>query len=194
MNRLYKTIALVALLILTGCSKLLELSNSSSEKEPDPIPVSMVHDGVYIEDLDSKTRSQFYIRKHSFSYYIRTYFHGVGISIKLLISSDAEFELDKWYDLPAAETETTWESFARIEYDKGYYTLDDQMAIAGRVRFTGFKQTGDLNYFGEGYCFVEGEFELSYPDPENPGETIEIEQGKFSVPKSRYWDARAMED
>lgn len=194
MNRFFKILVLVAILTSAGCSKLMDIRNNS-EKEADPIPVSIVYNDIYMtQDLADKTHSQFYQRKHSFSYFIRTYFTDGALTLRLLISSDKDFVLDQWYALPSAETENVWESFAEIEYDKGYWNEDDKLATSGRIRFTEFNQTGKLNYSGEGYCSVEGEFEITFADPEDPDKTIEITNGTFSVPESRYWDSSAMED
>ena len=195
MNRFRTLLFLILAFVSVSCSKLLDLRNNA-EKEPDPVPVSMEYDGIYIkENLPERTQSQFYLRKHSFSYFLSTYFTKVGLQIRMLISSGEGFELDKWYNLPTAETENIWESFAEIEYDKGYFpNKEDKKAIAGKVKFTKFKQEGKLNYTGEGYCTIEGEFEISLEN-KNPSENaIEIKKGKFYVPKSRYWDSRAMED
>ena len=107
------------------------------------------------------------------------------MSLKMLISSGEGFELNKWYSLPSAESENVWESFAII---KG------KRAIAGRVLFTEFNQTGDLTFNGEGYCSIRGEFEITLESEESSDKSIEIKNGKFYVPKSGYWDSRAMED
>lgn len=169
------------------------LKHNNAEKGPDPAPVSMEYDGVYMKE-DFNTQSQFYLRKHSFSYFHSTYFTERGLRIKMLISSGEGFELEKWYNLPIAETENIWESFAKIEYDRGYWDGEDKKATSGKVKFTKFKQEGKLNFIGEGYCTIEGEFEITCENT-NPSEnTIEIRKGKFYVPKAGYWDSRAMED
>ena len=195
MNRLRTLLFLILAFVSVSCSKLLDLGNDA-EKDADPVPVSMEYDGIYIkENLPERTQSQFYLRKHSFSYFHSTYFTEGGLQIRMLISSGKGFELDKWYNLPTAEAENTWESFAEIEYDKGYFpNKEDKKAIAGKVKFTKFKQEGKLNYTGEGYCVIEGEFEITLENKKPSGNAIEIKKGKFYVPKSRYWDSRAMED
>ena len=71
---------------------------------------------------------------------------------------------------------------------------EDIKADAGRIKFTKFKQAGKLNLCGEGYCSIKGEFEITFKKQNPLGATIEIKKGKFYVPKSRYWDSRAMED
>ena len=194
MNRIYLILIFVVVSVSAGCSGLLDLMNKD-EKEPDPVPVSMEYDGTYImEEVPDNTRSQFYLRKHSFSYFIRTYFTEGALTLRMLVSSGDEFELNKWYDLPSDETENIWESFAEIEYDSRHWDKEDRMAVAGRVRFTEFDQTGGLNYSGEGYCTIGGEFEITLSDPARPQKVLEIENGQFLVPKSGYWDSRAMED
>lgn len=195
MNRLRTLLFLILAFVSVSCSKLLDLRNNA-EKEPDPVPVSMEYDGINIkENLPERTQSQFYLRKHSFSYFLSTYFTEGGLKIRMLISSGEGFELDKWYNLPTAETENIWESFAEIEYDKGYFpNEEDKKAIAGKVKFTKFKQEGKLSYTGEGYCIIEGEFEITLENKKPSENSIEIKKGKFYVPKSRYWDSRAMED
>ena len=139
MNRLRTLLFLILAFVSVSCSKLLDLGNDA-EKDADPVPVSMEYDGIYIkENLPERTQSQFYLRKHSFSYFLSTYFTEGGLQIRMLISSGEEFELDKWYNLPTAETEDIWESFAEIEYDKGYFpNEEDKKAIAGKVKFTKF--------------------------------------------------------
>lgn len=156
----------------------------------------MKYDGVNVEENQSdKTDSNFYLRKNSFSYYIRTYFTDKRISLKMLISSGEEFDLDKWYSLPSTKTDDIWESFAIIIYDRGYYPKEEDIkAVSGRVKFTEFNQTGSLNYSGEGYCAIKGEFEITLENKKQPDKTIEIKNGMFYVPKSNYWDSRAMED
>ena len=195
MNRARTLLFLILAFLSASCSKLLDLC-SSAEKEPDPVPVSMEYDGIYIkENFPERTQSQFYLRKHSFSYFHSTYFTEGGLQIRMLISSGEGFELDKWYNLPTAETENIWESFAEIEYDKGYFpNEEDKKATAGKVKFTKFKQEGKLNYTGEGYCTIEGEFEITLENKKPSENAIEIKKGKFYVPKSKYWDSRAMED
>lgn len=195
MNRARTLLFLILAFLSASCSKLLDLC-SSAEKEPDPVPVSMEYDGIYIkENLPERTQSQFYLRKHSFSYFLSTHFIEGGMQIRMLVSSGEGFELDKWYVLPTAETENIWESFAKIEYDKGYFpNEEDKKAIAGKVKFTKFKQQGKLNYTGEGYCTIKGEFEITLENDKPSENSIEIKNGKFYVPKSRYWDSRAMED
>ena len=195
MNRLRTLLFLILAFVSVSCSKLLDLGNDA-EKDADPVPVSMEYDGIYMkENLPERTQSQFYLRKHSFSYFHGTYFTEGGLRIRMLISSGIGFELDKWYYLPTAETENIWESFAEIEYNKGYFpNEEDKKAIAGKVKFTKFKQEGKLNYTGEGYCIIKGEFEITLENKEPSKNVIEIKKGKFYVPKSRYWDSRAMED
>ena len=195
MNRLRTLLFLILAFVSVSCSKLLDLWNDA-EKDADPVPVSMEYDGIYIkENLPERTQSQFYLRKHSFSYFLSTYFTEGGLQIRMLISSGEGFELDKWYNLPTAETEYIWESFAEIEYTKGYFpNEEDKKAIAGKVKFTKFKQEGKLRYTGEGYCIIEGEFEITLENKKPSENAIEIKKGKFYVPKSRYWDSRAMED
>ena len=195
MNRLRTLLFLILAFVSVSCSKLLDLGNDA-EKDADPVPVSMELDGIYIkENLPELTESQFYLRKHSFSYFLSTYFTEGGLQIRMLISSGEGFELDKWYNLPTAETENIWESFAEIEYDKGYFpNEEDKKAIAGKVKFTKFKQEGKLSYTGEGYCIIKGEFEITLENKKPSENAIEIKKGKFYVPKSRYWDSRAMED
>ena len=63
-----------------------------------------------------------------------------------------------------------------------------------KVLFSEFNQTGSLNYSGEGVCAIRGEFEITLENKEQPEHPIEIKNGKFYVPKSNYWDSRAMED
>jgi hypothetical protein len=170
------------------------LKHNNAEKGPDPAPVSMEYDGVYMKE-DFNTQSQFYLRKHSFSYFHGTYFTEGALRIRMLVSSKDGFELDKWYNLPTTETENVWESFAEIEYDKGYFpNEEDKKATSGKVKFTKFKQEGKLNYTGEGYCTIEGEFEITLKNKKPSENAIEIKKGKFYVPKSKYWDSRAMED
>ena len=195
MKRLRTLLFLILAFVSVSCSKLLDLGNDA-EKDADPVPVSMELDGIYIkENLPERTQSQFYLRKHSFSYFLSTYFTEGGLQIRMLISSGEGFELDKWYNLPTAETENIWESFAEIEYDKGYFpNEEDKKAIAGKVKFTKFKQEGKLSYTGEGYCIIKGEFEITLENKKPSENAIEIKKGKFYVPKSRYWDSRAMED
>lgn len=195
MTRAGKILILFLALISPSCSKKLDLGNNATKGQA-PVPVSMEYDGVYLEENQpDRTGSRFYLRKHSFSYYIRTYFTEKGISLKMMISSCEEFELDKWYSLPSAETDDVWESFAQIESDKGYYPDEkDMKAVTGRVKFTELKQTGNLNYSGEGYCTIGGEFEITLENNKQPDKPIEIKNGKFYVPKSNYWDSRAMED
>ena len=195
MNRLHTLLFLILAFVSVSCSKLLDLRNNA-EKEPDPVPVSMEYDGIYIkENLPERTHSQFYLRKHSFSYFHSTSFTEGALRIRMLVSSGEAFELDKWYNLPTAETENIWESFAEIEYDKGYFpNKEDIKATAGKVKFTKFKQEGKLNYTGEGYCTIEGEFEITLENKKPSENAIEIKKGKFYVPKSKYWDSRAMED
>ena len=195
MNRLRTLLFLILAFVSVSCSKLLDLGNDA-EKDADPVPVSMEYDGIYIkENLPERTQSQFYLRKHSFSYFLSTYFTEGGLQIRMLISSGEGFELDKWYNLPTAKTENIWESFAEIEYDKGYFpNKEDIKATAGKVKFTKFKQEGKLNYTGEGYCTIEGEFEITLENKKPSENAIEIKKGKFYVPKSKYWDSRAMED
>ena len=195
MNRLRTLLFLILAFVSVSCSKLLDLRNNA-EKEPDPVPVSMEYDGIYIkENLPERTHSQFYLRKHSFSYFHSTSFTEGALRIRMLVSSKDGFELDKWYNLPTTETENVWESFAEIEYDKGYFpNKEDIKATAGKVKFTKFKQEGKLNYTGEGYCTIEGEFEITLENKKPSENAIEIKKGKFYVPKSKYWDSRAMED
>ena len=194
MNRLRTLLFLILAFVSVSCSKLLDLGNNA-EKDADPVPVSMEYDGIYIkENLPERTQSQFYLRKHSFSYFLSTYFTECDLQIRMLISSGEGFELDKWYNLPTAETENVWESFAEIEYNGYFPNKEDKKAIAGKVKFTKFKQEGKLNYTGEGYCIIEGEFEITLENKKPSENAIEIKKGKFYVPKSRYWDSRAMED
>lgn len=195
MNRARTILFVILAFVSVSCSKLLDLRNNA-EKEPDPVPVSMEYDGIYIkENLPERTQSQFYLRKHSFSYFHGTYFTEGALRIRMLVSSKDGFELDKWYNLPTTETENVWESFAEIEYDKGYFpNEEDKKATAGKVKFTKFKQEGKLNYTGEGYCTIEGEFEITLKNKKPSENAIEIKKGKFYVPKSKYWDSRAMED
>ena len=195
MNRFRTLLFLILAFVSVSCSKLLDLRNNA-EKEPDPVPVSMEYDGIYIkENLPERTHSQFYLRKHSFSYFHSTSFTEGALRIRMLVSSKDGFELDKWYNLPTTETENVWESFAEIEYDKGYFpNKEDIKATAGKVKFTKFKQEGKLNYTGEGYCTIEGEFEITLENKTPSENAIEIKKGKFYVPKSKYWDSRAMED
>ena len=195
MNRARTILFVILAFVSVSCSKLLDLRNNA-EKEPDPVPVSMEYDGIYIkENLPERTQSQFYLRKHSFSYFHSTYFTEGALQIRMLVSSKDGFELDKWYNLPTTETENVWESFAEIEYDKGYFpNKEDIKATAGKVKFTKFKQEGKLNYTGEGYCTIEGEFEITLENKKPSENAIEIKKGKFYVPKSKYWDSRAMED
>ena len=195
MTRAGSILFLFLALANSSCSKLLGLGKNA-EKEPEPVCVSMVFDGVYLEeDQSDMTHSQFYLRKHSFSYFIRTSFPEGRIVLRLLISSGEGFDLNKWYSLPSAETENVWESFGEIEYDSYYHGSEDDMrAITGRVLFTEFNQTGDLTFSGEGYCTIKGEFEITVANNKSPENTIEIKNGKFYVPRSNYWDSRAMED
>lgn len=183
-------------LLSSSCSKLLSFGNDTRKESSDPIPVSMEYDGVFMEENQpDKTHAQFYLRKHSFSFYIRTLFSENWISLKMLISSGEEFELNKWYSLPSTKTEDVWESFAMIIYDRGYYPKEkDLLAVEGRVKFTNIEQTGNLTYSGEGYCTINGEFEITFENKKQPENPIEIKNGKFYIPKSNYWDSRAMED
>lgn len=195
MNRLGGILVLLLTLISSSCEKLSGFWNNE-EKEPEPIPVSMVFDGVYLEvNQPDRTHSQFYLRKHSFSFFIRTSFPEGRIVLRLLISSGDGFDLNKWYSLPSAETENVWQSFGEIEWDRYYHgSEDDLRAVTGRVLFTEFNQIGDLNYCGEGYCTIKGEFEITVASNKLPENTIEIKNGKFYVPRSNYWDSSAMEE
>lgn len=191
MNRLFKVLLLVVMFLSTGCSDILKslLSKDNPELEPEPVPVSMKYDTVLHEtELESSTASQFYLRNHSFSYFCRTYFKVGDKTLRLFVSSGEGFELNKWYPVPTDETELVWESFGEIKHPK--YT---EKAIQGRVRFVEFQQIGKLNSAGEGYCRIRGEFELTVLDPNNPAVTSEVAEGKFYVPKSKYWDTRSVE-
>ncbi len=183
-------------LLSSSCSKLLSFGNDTRKESSDPIPVSLEYDGVFIEENQpDKTRAQFYLRKHSFSFYIRTYFAEKGISLKMLMSSGEQFELNKWYSLPSPKTDDIWESFAKIIYDRGFYPKEEDLpAVDGRVKFTKFEQAGNLSYSGECHCTIQGEFEITFENNKQPEKPIEINNGKFYVPKSHYWDSRAMED
>ena len=156
----------------------------------------MDFDRVHLEVNEAdRIHSQFYLRKNSFSYYMRSYFpkneSGGGLTLKFLISSGEGFSLNKWYSLPFEETEDVWESFAIIEYDKGYFPdKENLIAVAGKVKFSELNQEGNLSDTGEGYCAIKGEFEIKLVNKK----TIEIKNGKFYVPKSDYWDSRASED
>lgn len=196
MNRFGGILVLLFTLFYTSCSKQVDFGNDTKKEESESISVSMEYDGVFIEENQpDKTHSQFYLRKHSFSFYINTYFTEKGIVLKMLISSGEEFELNKWYSLPSAKTDDIWESFAIIKFDRGYYPrAEDILAIAGRVRFSEVEQMGNLSYYGEGYCAIRGEFEITLENKKQPETPIEINNGKFYVPKSHYWDSRAMED
>ena len=91
-------------------------------KESGPASVSMEYDGIYMEaEPKEYIRSQFYLRKHSFSYYLWAHFAEGALSVRMLISAGEEFELDRWYSLPTAATENIWESFAEVVFD---YSLD----------------------------------------------------------------------
>lgn len=199
-SRISSIYCLLLVFTFASCSKFWE--RDDVEKKPDPVPVSMEFDGVYMEeDLPERTRSQFYLRKHSFSYFISMWFTEVG-TIRMLVSSDEGFELDRWYNLPTEEAEGVWESFAELEYNKysnSSLNKDDKKAVSGKVKFTKFKQEGELDYCGEGYCAIGGEFYIVLESKKilaNPirKNTITIKNGKFYVPKSGYWDSRAMED
>lgn len=193
MNRAGYILLLFLTLVFSSCSKSKDTGENAGK---DSISVSMDFDGAYLEESNpDRTQSQFYLRNHSFSYYFRTYFTEGIITLKLLISSGEAFELNKWYNLPTAETEKVWESFAMIIYDRGYHKAeDDKKAVAGRVLFTEFSQTGSLNYSGEGVCSIKGEFEITLENNKPANNTIEIKNGKFDIPTSKYWDSRAMED
>lgn len=192
---------LLLTLISTSCSKILDLMIKAAE-DANPTFVSIEYDGTYwLEDNpDYINSSQFYLRKHSFSYFIRTYFTDGGLTLKMLVSSGEEFELNKWYSLPSEETDNVWESFALVLYDKnfndGYWDEDKRQAVAGRVRFTELEQKGNLTYFGQGKCTIKGEFELTLETAEPSGKAIEIKKGQFSIPypRSNYWDSQAWED
>ena len=187
-NRVSYILVFFLSLISAGCSDVINLKEYGY--------VSMNCDGTDLksEASDDSPYSQFYLRKHSFSYYIRAFFPDGRMSLKLLISSGEEFELYKWYDLPTSKSEDVWESFARLVYDKYYYSYkDDKNAVSGKVRFTDFEQKGNLNYWGEGYCSITGEFEITFEDNTSDN-TIKIRNGKFHIPESNYWDSRLMED
>ena len=187
-NRVGYILVFFLTLIFAGCSDVINVKEYGY--------ISMECDGtVLIADAsEDSTSSQFFLRNHSFSYYIRACFPEGKMSLFLLISSGEEFELFKWYDLPTAVSENVWESSARLEYDKYYYSKkDDKNAISGRVRFTDFEQTGNLNYWGEGYCSITGEFEITFEDNTSDS-IIKIRNGEFHIPESKYWDSRLMED
>lgn len=189
MNRFRYILVVLLTLISTSCSFY-----SPDVKEEDYVSVSMEYDGTYLgESIPGNTRSQFYLRKHSFSYYILAYFPQGSKALRILISSGEGFELNKWYNLPSAETDDIWESFALIRYDGNLHKADEK-AIAGRVMFTKLEQKGNLSYSGEGHCTIEGEFEITLENKESPENSIEIKNGKFYILRSNYWDSRAMED
>lgn len=185
MNRLSRILVFLLILIYTSCSGFVTVRESGY--------VSMEYDGTYLrEDTSDDTKSQFYLRKHSFSYYFREYFHEGKKAIKLLISSGEGFELHRWYSLPSPETADIWESFARIVYDGAFYK-PDEYAISGKVKFTKFEQNGNLSFSGEGYCSIQGEFEITL-ERKALGDTVKITNGQFKIPESKYWDSRQMED
>ena len=182
MNRVGYILVVLLSLISTACSDAIK----SDEIKKQYGYVSMECDGTYLKvDASDNISSQFYLRKHSFSYYVRAYFPEGGKVLKMLISSGEGFELNKWYSLPTPESENVWESFAMINNDK--------KAIEGRVRVTQFSQKGNLNFSGEGYCSITGEFDITL-EGKTPGNTIEIKNGKFQISESKYWDSRLMEE
>ena len=194
MNRVTRIIVIVLVFISSGCSKLQNLG-TAPEKEPEITHVEMEYNGVYMEeDNPERISSKFILRNHSFSFYIRTSLYQRPISLKMLISSGEEFMVNKWYSLPSEETDYVWESFAKLLYDRALPQCKDIIALAGRVMFTNFEQKGDLDYWGEGYCSIEGIFEITLENKEEPGKTNEIKNGKFCISKSRFWDTRALED
>lgn len=194
MNKAISILSLILVFAFASCSKILDIVDGA-DKESDPVLVSMEYDGIRIkEELPKRTKSQFYLRKHSFSYFISTHFSEGAMMLRLLVSSEEGFELDRWYNLPTVETEQVWESFAEIEYDRAFWDEGSRKATSGKVKFTNFKQDGKVSAFGEGYCTIEGEFEITLEKLHLSESAIEITKGKFSVPKSNYWDSRAMED
>lgn len=196
MKKIFVTIAVLVMILLTsGCTKILDaiIENQNKKEEPKPAPVSMFYNDVYFSEEDpDKTFAQFYLRKHSFSFFLKTYFAG-AMELRTLVSSTEKFELDKWYSIPTEETETAWESFGMLEHNGPIKESDDK-ALTGKIRFTSFKQDGKLNQTGEGYCSVEGEFEFTLADVAKPGNISKITEGTFTVPKARYWDSRSMEE
>ena len=226
MNRAKSIILLILAFLSVSCSELLDIVIANHlGKESGPASVSMEYDGIYMEaEPKEYIRSQFYLRKHSFSYYLWAHFAEGALGVGMLISAGEEFELDRWYSLPTAATENIWESFAEVvfDYSRDKPEKEDKKAVSGRVKFTKFEQIGELNYTGEGYCTVEGEFEITLEGDqpsENAGEGdqpsenagpptspphwsqqavgpqhIEVKNGVFYVSKSKYWDSRAMED
>lgn len=216
MNRAKCIILLILAFLSVSCSELLDIVIANHlGKESGPASVSMEYDGIYMEaEPKEDIRSQFYLRKHSFSYYLYAHFAEGALSVRMLISAGEEFELDRWYSLPTAATENIWESFAEVgfDYSRDKPEKEDKKAVSGRVKFTKFEQIGELNYTGEGYCSVEGEFEITLEGDqpsENAGppttpphwsqptvgpQHIEVKNGVFYVSKSKYWDSRAMED
>lgn len=226
MNRAKSIILLILAFLSVSCSELLDIVIANHlGKESGPASVSMEYDGIYMEaEPKEYICSQFYLRKHSFSYYLWAHFAEGALSVGMLISAGEEFELDRWYSLPTAATENIWESFAEVvfDYSRDKPEKEDKKAVSGRVKFTKFEQIGELNYTGEGYCTVEGEFEITLEGDqpsENAGEGdqpsenagpptspphwsqqavgpqhIEVKNGVFYVSKSKYWDSRAMED
>lgn len=216
MNRAKSIILLILAFLSVSCSELLDIVIANHlGKESAPASVSMEYDGIYMEaEPKEYIRSQFYLRKHSFSYYLWAHFAEGALRVSMLISAGEEFELDRWYNLPTAATENIWESFAEVgfDYSRDKPEKEDKKAVSGRVKFTKFEQIGELNYTGEGYCIVEGEFEITLEGDqpsENAGppttpphwsqptvgpQHIEVKNGVFYVSKSKYWDSRAMED
>lgn len=196
MKKTFVTAAVLAMILLTSsCIKILDaiIENQNKKEEPKPAPVSMFYNDVYFSEEDpEKTFAQFYLRKYSFSFFLKTYFAD-AMELRTLVSSTEEFELNKWYKIPTEETETVWESFCILEHN-GPIKVSDDKALTGKIRFTAFKQDGKLNLTGEGYCSVEGEFEFTLEDVEKPGKISKIKEGTFVVPVARYWDSRAMED
>ena len=187
-NRVSYILVFFLTLISAGCSDVMNVKEYGY--------ISMEYDGTDLiaDASEDSTSSQFFLRNYSFSYYIRACFPEGKMSLNLLISSGEEFELFKWYDLPTAASENVWESSARLVYDKYYYSYkDDKNAVSGKVRFTDFEQKGNLNYWGEGYCSITGEFEITFEDNTSDN-TIKIRNGKFHIPESKYWDSRLMED
>lgn len=185
MNKISNILVFLLILFFTGCTGFTNVRENGY--------VSMEYDGTYLRaDFSDNTGSQFYLRKHSFSYYVSEYFPEGHKGIKILISSGEEFELYRWYSLPSLETADIWESFAMIRYDGDLHKANEY-AIAGKVMFTELKQNGSLSFTGEGYCSIMGEFEITLERKEL-GDTVKIRNGKFKIPESKYWDSRIMED
>lgn len=175
------TLFLAAMVFVIGTSSCEKIIRGMI---PEPV-ISMKIDGKSLQK--DAEQNYFFMaelvkKEDAFGFYLRSGSELGDDSFKMVISyaSDAPFELNKTYNMPARSETLDWDSFANVD---AWPSSDEWMAEEGWIKITSLKKRED-----EGDCLIAGKYAFLLAKVGDPDQKIRIEDGSFEDISCEYWD------